>query len=141
MKDATWSRTVLATISGLIFILPLFIAVELVFQPHHKSLTYCTQYAMAREGRDLGLLNVHQPQSPTADLVFIHGLDGHRRATWTNKSEIFWLPWLENHLRDVRIWTYGYDAGSILGSLDDFDLHVNQFLQDLSRCRSVRIPF
>jgi hypothetical protein len=93
---------------------------------------------MDRAGRDLGFWNVHQPQSPTADLIFIHGLDGHRRATWTNKSEEFWLPWLESHLHDVRIWTYGYDIGSILGSLD---LHANHFLSDLSSCRSVRILF
>ncbi len=96
---------------------------------------------MAQAGRDLGFLNVHRPQSPTADVIFIHGLDGHRRDTWTNKSKEFWLPWLENHLRDVCIWTYGYDAGSILGSLDDFDLHATEFLTGLSSCRSVCILF
>jgi hypothetical protein len=96
---------------------------------------------MAQERRDLGLLDVHQPQSPTADLIFIHGLGGHRRRTWTNNSQRFWLPWLENHLQDVRISTYGYDAVSILGSLDDFDLLATQFLTDLSRYRLVRILF
>ncbi len=96
---------------------------------------------MAQAGRDHGFLNVHRPQSPTADVIFIHGLDGHRRDTWTNKSKEFWLPWLENHLRDVCIWTYGYDAGSILGSLDDFDLHATEFLTGLSSCRSVCILF
>jgi len=96
---------------------------------------------MAQEGRDLGFLNVHQPQSPTADLIFIHGLDGHRRDTWTNKSQEFWLPWLGNHLHDVRIWTYGYAAGSMLGSLDALHLHATEFLTGLSRCRPVRILF
>jgi len=96
---------------------------------------------MAQAGRDLGFSIVHRPQSPTADLKFIHGLDGHRRDTWTNKSREFWLPWLESRLRDVRIWTYGYDAGSILGSLDDIDLHATVFLTGLLRCRPVCIHF
>jgi hypothetical protein len=96
---------------------------------------------MAQADRDLGFLNVHRPQSPTADLIFIHGLDGHRRDTWTNKSREFWLPWLENRLCDVRIWTYGYDAGSNLSSRYGFHSHALEFLTELSRCRSVRILF
>jgi hypothetical protein len=32
-----------------------------------------------------------QPQ--VGDVVFVHGLDGHARATWTNRTGDFWPQW------------------------------------------------
>ncbi len=96
---------------------------------------------MAQQNDDLGFRIVKQPQSPTADLIFIHGLNGHRSATWTNGSGELWLPWLGNQLSDVRIWTYGYNADINPGSRDALDLHATEFLRQLLRCRSVRTLF
>src|SRR5258708_13176859 len=96
---------------------------------------------MAQRNGDLGFASVQKPQSPTADLIFIHGLNGHRCATWTNKSGVYWLPWLESHLPDVRVWTYGYDADIFSGSRDALDVHATKFLTELLHCRWVRILF
>jgi hypothetical protein len=96
---------------------------------------------------DLGLNIVHKPESPTADLIFIHGLNGHFRRTWTNGSEGFWLEWLKQYLPDVRVWTYGYNAKMTFGSRyalrsrDALEFNVAIFLSELLRCRSVRILF
>src|SRR5260370_26490555 len=90
---------------------------------------------------ELGFRIVQRPQSPTADLIFIHGLNGHPSITWTDRSGEFWLPWLGKHLPDVRVWTYGYNAGLIFDSRDALDFHATQFLSQLSSCLSVRILF
>ncbi len=89
--------------------------------------------------RDIGFCVAHEPRSPTADVIFIHGLNGHRSLTWTNSSREFWLPWLGRRLPDVRVWTYGYNANIIFGSRDPLDLRASQFLSELLHCRSVRI--
>jgi len=96
---------------------------------------------MAQRNGDLGLAIFQRLQSPTADLIFIHGLNGHRCATWTNRSGKFWLPWLGNYLPDVRLWTYGYNADIHSSSRDALDIHATQFLTELLHCRSVRILF
>ncbi len=96
---------------------------------------------------DLGFSNVYNPESPIADLIFIHGLDGHCRRTWVNASGEFWLEWLGEYLPDVRVWTFGYNAKMTFGSRyglrssHALDLNVAFFLSELSRCRSVCILF
>ena len=96
---------------------------------------------MAQRNSNLGFFIVPGPQSPTADLIFIHGLHGHHTATWTNTSGEYWLPWFGNYLPNVRVWTYGYNADMYFGSRNALDLHAIQFLTELLRRRSVRIPF
>ncbi len=96
---------------------------------------------MPQPNSELGFASVQRPQSPTADLIFIHGLNGHRSATWTNRSGEYWLPWVGNHLPGVRIWTYGYNADLYSGSRDALDIRATKFLTELLRCRSVRILF
>src|SRR5258708_40179096 len=101
----------------------------------------------AQADPELGLHIIHSPESPTADLIFIHGLNGHFRRTWTNGSKIFWLEWLGEHLPDVRVWTYGYNAKMTFGSRysplsrDALQLNVAIFLSELLRYRSVCILF
>jgi hypothetical protein len=62
-----------------------------------------------------------QPQSSSGDarppvvidVVFVHGLGGSSRATWTHpKSSEFWPAWLQEKkgLENIRISTFGYDA-------------------------------
>ncbi|KAL9619809.1 MAG: hypothetical protein Q9160_005645 [Pyrenula sp. 1 TL-2023] len=64
----------------------------------------------------LGLHVVHQPSgTPCLDIIFIHGLGGDSRKTWSrdHNPELFWpglwLP-LETDLERARIFTFGYNA-------------------------------
>src|SRR5260370_42412423 len=91
--------------------------------------------------RDIGFCVAHEPRSPTADVIFIHGLNGHRSLTWTNSSREFWLPWLGRHLPDVRVLTYGYNDNIIFDSRDLLDLRESQFLSEFLRCRFGSILF
>lgn len=101
----------------------------------------------------LGLNTLYQPTNAvTADLIFVHGLGGGSRSTWTKfgDSSLYWpqrwLP-LDPGFQDVRIHSFGYDsnwekestlnlhdfAKSLLGSIHDcpaisFDSNVRSFL-------------
>ncbi|KAJ4573123.1 hypothetical protein HRR82_006778 [Exophiala dermatitidis] len=61
-----------------------------------------------------GLTELYAAEEPLVDIVFVHGLNGHPRDTWsTSKPEVFWpADLLPAALRDQRprILTYGYDA-------------------------------
>lgn len=65
----------------------------------------------------IGLTTLYEPTGEAAlDLIFIHGLNGGSRSTWT-KGEgptYFWpQEWLpkDEAFQDVRIHTFGYDSG------------------------------
>jgi hypothetical protein len=96
---------------------------------------------MSQQDRDLGFRIVHDPQSPTADMIFIHGLNDRRSGTGTNRSQEFQLPSVGERLPDVRVCTYGYNAEMILGSRDSLRDHATEFLNGLSDHCSVRILF
>lgn len=49
------------------------------------------------------------------DVIFIHGLDGHARLTWTNKNKEFWPSWLAKDEPSVDVWTLAYPASAIMG--------------------------
>ena len=49
-------------------------------------------------------------QTATMDVVFIHGLNGHAVATWSNTEENFWLRWLSEDFSKIAVWSVGYDA-------------------------------
>ncbi|KAF8526331.1 ankyrin repeat-containing domain protein [Hysterangium stoloniferum] len=50
-------------------------------------------------------------KSPTVDIVAIHGLDGHREASFTADNCVLWLrDLLPEALPSARILTYGYDG-------------------------------
>ncbi|KAI9799148.1 MAG: hypothetical protein M1833_004188 [Piccolia ochrophora] len=55
---------------------------------------------------------IFTPEYPLVDIVFVHGLNGHPKDTWT-KNGVFWpaqlLPKTLNHVQ-ARILTYGYNA-------------------------------
>ena len=65
-----------------------------------------------------GLTTLHDPGpgSPVAaDLIFVHGLNGGSRSTWTERGdpELFWpQQWLpeDDAFRDVRIHSFGYPS-------------------------------
>lgn len=45
-------------------------------------------------------------------VIFVHGLTGNRKTTWTQESTgMFWpQTLLPRDLPTARIWTFGYDA-------------------------------
>jgi len=69
-----------------------------------------------RRSNPLGLTIVHEPKTiPPLDIIFVHGLGGTSRATWSkgHDPEYFWpgqwLP-LEPEIQNARILSFGYDA-------------------------------
>ena len=45
------------------------------------------------------------------DIVFIHGLNGHRKRTWTHENGTFWpRDLLPEVFPSARIYTYGYPS-------------------------------
>lgn len=56
---------------------------------------------------------VHNPEQAALDVVFIHGLDGDARKTWSREDrQSFWPQWLVDDIDDVAVWTVDYDAWS-----------------------------
>ncbi|KAI0803792.1 hypothetical protein GGR55DRAFT_691409 [Xylaria sp. FL0064] len=64
---------------------------------------------------ELGLHIIHQPDDAFVDIIFVHGLGGHSRRTWSKNHDpsLFWPQlWLpfEPGVGNARIFTFGYDA-------------------------------
>lgn len=75
----------------------------------------------------LGLHLVCADPDPVADIIFVHGLGGTCRKTWSwdRNIENFWPPWLveDSHPSPCRIFTFGYNsqfkgAGTNLNIID-----------------------
>lgn len=84
-------------------------------------------------GEDVGLvpLVLPDPRLHALDVVFIHGLNGHRTQSWTNNASELWPLWLREDLSGTRAWSYGYDAGIAIGSRDDIGVHSISLLSAL----------
>lgn len=81
---------------------------------------------------DLGLLEVCSPDQVSIHVVLIHGLDGGRSTTWTNKKNQFWPSWIVQHIPGARVWVYGYNANVwYSGSRDHVVLHATKLLSVL----------
>ncbi|KEY66276.1 hypothetical protein S7711_02741 [Stachybotrys chartarum IBT 7711] len=69
-----------------------------------------------KEGKGpLGLCLLHEPAEPRIDFVFVHGLCGGSKKTWSYTSEpgMFWpKDWLPNEVgfKHVRLHSYGYNS-------------------------------
>jgi hypothetical protein len=81
----------------------------------------------------LGLCTLAEPEVPTiADLIFVHGLGGGSKSTWSKDLDLdlFWpREWLPQDagFRDVRIHSFGYDS-----SLDhESVLNIHDFAKSL----------
>lgn len=53
------------------------------------------------------------PDGATGDIVFVHGLGGHWRATWecdARQPNTFWPEWLSSQVPQVNVWSLQYGA-------------------------------
>jgi WD40 repeat protein/pimeloyl-ACP methyl ester carboxylesterase len=77
----------------------------------------------------LGLSLLYCPTEPEIDLIFVHGLGGNSRKTWSKSSadrSHFWPEdWLSQDpaFRNVRIHSYGYDSYYLKGKEDCLNVH------------------
>ncbi|KAG8528983.1 uncharacterized protein KY384_006672 [Bacidia gigantensis] len=63
----------------------------------------------------LGLSLLYSTEESDVDLIFVHGLGGSSRRTWSwnRDTDYFWPAWLPHDLElsNSRIFTFGYTAG------------------------------
>ncbi|KAI9375175.1 hypothetical protein BJX61DRAFT_192037 [Aspergillus egyptiacus] len=76
----------------------------------------------------LGLNLLYSPTAPEIDIIFVHGLGGNSRRTWSKSSlqSHFWpKEWLANdpEFKNVRIHSYGYDSYYLKGKEDCLNVH------------------
>lgn len=80
-----------------------------------------------------GLNTLFDPENPAiADLVFVHGLGGGSKSTWTksNNPSLYWpKEWLPQDpaFQDVRIHSFGYNSNWT----DESILNVHDFAKAL----------
>ncbi|MFD6066616.1 FxSxx-COOH system tetratricopeptide repeat protein [Amycolatopsis lurida] len=59
------------------------------------------------------LVKVCAGENPVLDVVFVHGLDGDARESWsTKRKDSFWPEWLGRDIDGLAVWSLGYDAAS-----------------------------
>lgn len=92
----------------------------------------------------LGLNTLHTPSygPSNADLIFVHGLGGGSRKTWTkpNDQSTYWpKEWLPNDesMQDIRIHSFGYDSN--WGKKSNLNIHdfANALLSSILHCPSI----
>jgi pimeloyl-ACP methyl ester carboxylesterase len=50
------------------------------------------------------------PADPQANILFLHGLGGDQKLTWTGKADAFWPGWLAEMFPDIAVFSLGYEA-------------------------------
>ncbi|RYP26391.1 hypothetical protein DL767_008053 [Monosporascus sp. MG133] len=76
----------------------------------------------------LGLTLLYSPSEPQIDFIFVHGLGGGSRKTWSKTSQRShywpqeWLP-RDPAFKNVRIHSYGYDSDYWKGKEDCLNIH------------------
>ncbi|KAH8801511.1 WD40-repeat-containing domain protein, partial [Xylogone sp. PMI_703] len=82
----------------------------------------------------LGLSLLYSPSEPLIDFIFVHGLGGGSRKTWSKTNSVGhywpqeWLP-KDPAFKNVRVHTFGYDSNWIRGN--DNCLNIYHFGQSL----------
>lgn len=90
----------------------------------------------------LGLTTLFEPNGEvTADLIFVHGLNGGSRSTWSKGDDgTFWpRDWLpcDDAFHDVRIHTYGYSSGLNRESVLDIQDFASNLLACVHHCPAI----
>lgn len=91
----------------------------------------------------LGLTTVHKPVGQViADLVFVHGLGGGSRKTWTKNEDpaLFWpQEWLpqDPEFRDVSIHMFGYDSNWGKASILNIQDFAKALLEWVTNCPEI----
>lgn len=82
----------------------------------------------------LGLNLLHAPSKPLVDLIFVHGLGGGSRKTWSKTTDPYhywpkeWLP-RDPAFQNVRIYSFGYVAD--WSEMKNSVLEINDFARSL----------
>lgn len=78
--------------------------------------THSREHPYDRRNDPEGLNLLARPSSvasPTADIIFVHGLGGSSQLTWSKHRDLdnFWpKEWLPLDITTARIWSFGYDS-------------------------------
>lgn len=76
----------------------------------------------------LGLNLLYSPSEPHVDFIFVHGLGGGSRKTWSKTSSIAhywpqeWLP-KDPAFKSVRVHSFGYDSDWAKGKENCLNIH------------------
>ena len=95
--------------------------------------TTTTTTTIADDGVDdykgpLGLNLLHSPSEPLIDFIFVHGLGGGSRKTWSKTSSVThywpqeWLP-KDPAFKNVRVHSFGYNSDWMKGKDNCLDIH------------------
>ncbi|KAI3317723.1 WD40 repeat-like protein [Xylariaceae sp. AK1471] len=76
----------------------------------------------------LGLTLLSSPSEPRIDFIFVHGLGGGSRKTWSKtplQSHYWPQEWLgkDSAFKNVRIHSYGYDSDYLKGKENCLNIH------------------
>ena len=91
----------------------------------------------------LGLTTLIDPQNQViADLVFVHGLGGGSRSTWTKSldRDLFWpQEWLSQDMgfRDIRIHSFGYNSNWEKESTLNIHDFAKSLLKSIQDCPAI----
>ena len=76
----------------------------------------------------LGLTLLYAPSEPRYDFVFVHGLGGGSRKTWSKTASAShywpreWIP-KDPAFKDVRVHSFGYDSDFVKGNDSCLNIH------------------
>ncbi|KAM0127142.1 hypothetical protein ACHAP3_008912 [Botrytis cinerea] len=93
----------------------------------------------------LGLNLLHAPSEPLIDFIFVHGLGGGSRKTWSKSEDAYhywpkeWLP-QDPDFKNVRIFSFGYRADWVGRSKDVLDIgdFAQSLLGEINTCPEIR---
>ncbi|KAE8447349.1 hypothetical protein EG329_010907 [Mollisiaceae sp. DMI_Dod_QoI] len=109
--------------------------------PSSKELGDLGASASKTSDGSLGLKVFYTPEIGYADIVFVHGITGHRELTWKAKgSPIFWPEdLLPRKVQHARVLTFGYDSSVVnwrsIVSQNRLGNHARNLLHSISHLR------